>query len=320
MAVQSAMKPSRANGMKQSRFVRQFRTYMPFYIFLIPALIITILFAYKPMYGVIIAFKDFKMARGIMGSDWVGMKHFVKTFTDSDFYRVLFNTLRISILTLITSFPATIIFALLVNEMMNMRFKKYVQTITYLPHFLSWVIVGTFVYQILSPSSGLINAVLVNMGVLEKPLYFMVEESLFTPIYLITNLWKTTGYGIVIYLSTISGIDQGLYEAATIDGANRFQRILYVTLPSLAPTISTMLILNISSLINVGFDPIFNLYNPATYSVADVISTYVYRRGLVQAQYSLTTAIGLFQNVVGLMLILITNWGAKKANPDYRII
>ena len=241
-------------------------------------------------------------------------------FSDPNFYRVLFNTIRLSVLSLVTSFPVTIIFALLVNELMNMKFKRVVQTITYLPHFLSWVVVGGFVYQLLSPSNGLINSILVSLGVLDKPIYFMAEQDMFTPIFLITNLWKSTGYSIVIYLAAIAGIDPGLYEAAIIDGANRFQRVLYVTLPALAPTICTLLILNISSLMSVGFDPIFNLYNPATYPTADVISTYVYRKGMVEAKYDLTTAIGLFQNVVGVILILISNWLARKANPDYRII
>ncbi|MBS5316222.1 MAG: ABC transporter permease [Zhenhengia sp.] len=308
------------NAKNNKTLISQMKKYYPFYLFLIPALIIVILFSYVPMYGIIIAFKDFKMARGILGSEWVGLAHFQKIFSDPNFYRVLFNTIKLSVLSLVTSFPVTIIFALLVNELMNMKFKRVVQTITYLPHFLSWVVVGGFVYQLLSPSNGLINSILVSLGVIDKSIYFMVEQDMFTPIFLITNLWKSTGYSIVIYLAAIAGIDQGLYEAAIIDGANRFQRVLYVTLPALAPTICTLLILNISSLMSVGFDPIFNLYNPATYPTADVIATYVYRKGMVEAQYDLTTAIGLFQNVVGVILILFSNWLARKANPDYRII
>lgn len=308
------------NVKNNKTLISQMKKYYPFYLFLIPALVIVILFSYAPMYGIIIAFKDFKMARGILGSEWVGFAHFQKIFSDPNFYRVLFNTIRLSVLSLVTSFPVTIIFALLVNELMNMKFKRVVQTITYLPHFLSWVVVGGFVYQLLSPSNGLINSILVSLGVIDKSIYFMVEQDMFTPIFLITNLWKSTGYSIVIYLAAIAGIDQGLYEAAIIDGANRFQRVLYVTLPALAPTICTLLILNISSLMSVGFDPIFNLYNPATYPTADVIATYVYRKGMVEAQYDLTTAIGLFQNVVGVILILFSNWLARKANPDYRII
>ncbi|MFR2839772.1 MAG: ABC transporter permease [Zhenhengia sp.] len=308
------------NAKNNKTLISQMKKYYPFYLFLIPALIIVVLFSYVPMYGIIIAFKDFKMARGILGSEWVGLAHFQKIFSDPNFYRVLFNTIKLSVLSLVTSFPVTIIFALLVNELMNMKFKRVVQTITYLPHFLSWVVVGGFVYQLLSPSNGLINSILVSLGVIDKSIYFMVEQDMFTPIFLITNLWKSTGYSIVIYLAAIAGIDQGLYEAAIIDGANRFQRVLYVTLPALAPTICTLLILNISSLMSVGFDPIFNLYNPATYPTADVIATYVYRKGMVEAQYDLTTAIGLFQNVVGVILILFSNWLARKANPDYRII
>ena len=290
------------------------------YLFLLPAIILVILFCYMPMEGLMIAFKDYKMARGIEGSEWVGMKHFQALFADPNFYRVLGNTLKISILTLLTTFPMTIIFALLVNEILNTRFKSVVQTITYMPHFLSWVVVGTFVYQLLSPTGGVVNAIFLKLGILDKPLYFMAQKDLFVPIYLIANLWKTTGYSIVIYLATIAGIDTSLYDAASIDGANRFRRILNITLPAMFPTMCTMLILNIGSLVSVGFDPVFNLYNDATYQTADVISTYVYRKGMVESRYDFSTAIGLFQNVVSLVLVLIANWFARKANPEYKII
>ncbi len=230
---------------------KELKKYLPFYLFLLPALILVILFCYMPMEGLAIAFKDYKMARGIEGSDWVGLKHFQALFEDPNFYRVLGNTLKISILTLLTTFPVTIIFTLLVNELTNKKFKSVVQTITYMPHFLSWVVVGTFVYQLLSPTGGVINGILVKLGILEKPLYFMAQKDLFVPIYLITNLWKTTGYSIVIYLATISGIDTTMYDAASIDGANRFHRILYITLPAMFPTMCTMLILNIGSLVTL---------------------------------------------------------------------
>ena len=299
---------------------KELKKYLPFYLFLLPALILVILFCYMPMEGLAIAFKDYKMARGIEGSDWVGLKHFQALFEDPNFYRVLGNTLKISILTLLTTFPVTIIFTLLVNELTNKKFKSVVQTIPYMPHFLSWVVVGTFVYQLLSPTGGVINGILVKLGILEKPLYFMAQKDLFVPIYLITNLWKTTGYSIVIYLATISGIDTTMYDAASIDGANRFHRILYITLPAMFPTMCTMLILNIGSLVSVGFDPVFNLYNDATYQTADVISTYVYRKGMVESRYDFSTAIGLFQNIVSLALVMIANWFARKANPEYKII
>ncbi|MDE7184345.1 MAG: ABC transporter permease subunit [Lachnospiraceae bacterium] len=299
---------------------KELRKHVPFYIFLLPAIILVILFCYMPMEGLMIAFKDYKMARGIEGSDWVGFKHFQALFTDPNFYRVLGNTLKISIFTLLTTFPVTIIFTLLVNEIMNTRFKSVVQTITYMPHFLSWVVVGTFVYQLLSPTGGVVNAILIKMGILDRPLYFMAQKDMFIPIYLISNLWKTTGYSIVIYLATISGIDTSMYEAASIDGANRFHKVLHITLPAMFPTMCTMLILNIGSLISVGFDPVFNLYNDATYQTADVISTYVYRKGMVESRYDFSTAIGLFQNVVSLALVIIANWFARKANPEYKII
>ena len=299
---------------------KEMKKYLPFYLFVLPAIICVILFNYMPMGGIVIAFKNYKMARGIAGSEWVGLKHFKALFSDPNFYRVLGNTLKISILTLLTTFPVTIVFTLLVNELRGARFKKVVQTITYMPHVLSGVVVGTFVYQILSPTSGVVNAVLVNLGILDKPEFFMANQKAFVPIYLITNLWKTTGYSIVIYLATIAGIDTSLYEAASIDGANRFKKILHITLPAMLPTVCTMLILQIGSLINVGFDPIYNLYNDATYQTADVIATYVYRKGMVESRYDFSTAIGLFQNVVSLALVLLANWFARKTNPEYKII
>ncbi len=306
--------------MKQKSLLKQMKQYLPFYLFVLPAIVCVILFNYMPMGGIVIAFKNYKMARGIAGSEWVGLKHFKALFSDPNFYRVLRNTLKISILTLLTTFPVTIVFTLLVNELRSARFKKVIQTITYMPHFLSWVVVGTFVYQILSPTSGVVNAVLVNLGILDKPEFFMANQKAFVPIYLITNLWKTTGYSIVIYLATIAGIDTSLYEAASIDGANRFKKVLHITLPAMLPTMCTMLILQIGSLINVGFDPIYNLYNDATYQTADVIATYVYRKGMVESRYDFSTAIGLFQNVVSLALVLLANWFARKTNPEYKII
>ncbi len=306
--------------MKQKSLLKQMKQYLPFYLFVLPAIVCVILFNYMPMGGIVIAFKNYKMARGIAGSEWVGLKHFKTLFSDPNFYRVLRNTLKISILTLLTTFPVTIVFTLLVNELRSARFKKVIQTITYMPHFLSWVVVGTFVYQILSPTSGVVNAVLVNLGILDKPEFFMANQKAFVPIYLITNLWKTTGYSIVIYLATIAGIDTSLYEAASIDGANRFKKVLHITLPAMLPTMCTMLILQIGSLINVGFDPIYNLYNDATYQTADVIATYVYRKGMVESRYDFSTAIGLFQNVVSLALVLLANWFARKTNPEYKII
>ena len=307
-------------GRKNQSLLMQMRRYLPFYLFLLIPIAQVIIFNYVPMYGIIIAFKDFKMRLGILGSEWVGLEHFQRIFGEANFYQVLFNTIRLSCLSFVTSFPLTVIFALMMNEVHNMKFKRISQTITYLPHFLSWIVVGNFVFQILSPTYGIVNAVLLKLGVLQEPIYFMVQKNMFTPIYLVTNIWKSLGWSIIIYLASIAGIDPGLYEAAAIDGAGRFRKVLHVTLPGIMPTISTLLILQMGSLINVGFDPIFNLYTDATYEVADVISTYVYRRGLVNAKYSYTAAIGLFQNVVSIILVLGSNFLARKANPDFRIL
>ncbi len=309
------------NQKKGSRqLLKRCKKHLPLYLFLLLPIAQVIVFNYLPMYGVVIAFKDFKMKRGILGSEWVGLKYFERIFSEPQFYRVLGNTLRLSVLSFVTSFPLTIIFALMMNEVHHMTFKRVTQTITYLPHFLSWIVVGNFVYQILSPTYGVVNAVLLKLGIFKEPLYFMTQERLFTPIYLITTIWKGLGWSIIIYLATIAGIDPGLYEAASIDGAGRFRKVLHVTLPGIMPTVSTLLILQMGSLVSVGFDPIFNLYNSSLYDVADVISTYVYRRGLIDAKYSYTAAIGLFQNVVSITLVLMSNWLARKANPDFRIL
>lgn len=313
------MKEIRKDERKRER-LRMLKKYRMFYLFLLPAALVVFFFSYKPLLGIVIAFKDFKMAKGIWGSEWVGLEHFRKLFEDPNFFRALKNTLIIGIISLVAQFPITIIFTILVNEIGRQRFKKVVQTITYLPHFLSWVVVGSFVYQILSPTSGVVNTILIKLGVLEKPFYFMVQQNLFVAIYVITKLWKDTGYSIVVYLAAIAGIDVEQYEAAAIDGASRFQKILYVTLPALVPTMCVMLILNVGSIISVGFDPIYNLYNSATYQTADVISTFVYRKGMVDAKFDYSTAAGLFQNIVSLILVLSSNWFARKANPEYRVI
>ena len=307
-------------GGKRQKLRVRCKKYLPLYLFLLLPLIQVIVFNYVPMYGIVIAFKDFKMKRGILGSEWIGLKHFERIFSEAQFYRVLKNTLRLSVLSKLFSFPLEIVFALMMNEVQNMKYKRITQTITYLPHFLSWIVVGNFVYQILSPTYGIVNSVLVKTGLLQEPIYFMTKEYMFTPVYIFTTIWKELGWGIIIYLATIAGIDQSLYEAAAIDGAGRFGKALHITLPCMLPTISTLLILSMGSLMSVGFDPIFNLYNSSVYNVSDVISTYVYRRGLIDAKWSYTTAIGLFENVVGFLLVMTSNWLARKADPDFRIL
>ncbi len=307
----------------QKRTMIEFKKHIPFYLLLLLPLLQVAVFNYLPIYGVTIAFKDFKMSRGIAGSDWKGLYWFGRILTDPYMPRVLINTLRISFASLLVTFPTTIVFALLVNEISNLRRKKVIQTISYMPHFLSWVVVGGLVKQLLSPNSGVINAMLMAVGAIDSPVSFMTSKTAFLPIYLFTTVWKETGWGIILYLAAISSIDTQQYEAAMLDGANRFQQLLRITLPGMLPTISTILILRMGSLISVGFDPIFNLYNPTTYEVADVISTYIYRRGMADpsfVQYEYASAIGLLQNVVSFLLVLFSNYIARKADPEYRII
>lgn len=306
--------------LQRSTTFTQFKKHIPFYLLLLLPLIQVIIFNYVPIYGIVIAFKNFKFSRGILGSDWVGLYWFRRVFTDPFFIRVLGNTIRISLITLVVTFPLPIVFALLINELMHLRFKKIVQTISYMPHFLSWVVMGGIVYRLFSPINGAVNSLFVNLGILNEPVYFMIQPNSFISIYLLSLIWKETGWGTIIYLAAIAGVDTWLYEAASIEGANRFQRVWYITLPTILPTVSTLLILRMGSLISVGFDPIFNLYNPSVYKVADVISTYVYRKGIIDAQYEFTTAVGLFQNVVAFSLVLMSNWIARKANPEYRIM
>ena len=222
-------------------------------------------------------------------------------------------------LSIVVSFPLTVIFALLLNEVRQMRFKKIIQTVSYLPHFLSWVIVAGFIYQLLSPQVGLINWALVSLGLIDSPINFIIMRSFFRPLYLLSGIWKGIGWGSIIYLAAIAGIEVSQYESADLEGASRLQKALYITLPGIAPTVTILLILSVGNLLNVGFDQIFNLYNSSTYEVADVISTFVYRQGLVEAKYSYSTAIGLFQNLVGFTLIMLTNYFAKKTS-DYTLL
>ena len=299
--------------------LKAYRRYKHLYLLLLIPIVHQLVFRYAPMYGVIIAFKEFRISRGIWGSDWVGLENFIKAFHDILFLRAFRNTFILSMLSMLIGFPLTIIFALLLNELTNLRFKKVVQTVSYLPHFLSWVIVAGFVYQLLSPQVGIINWILVKCGIIDNPINFIILKSWFRPIYIVSGNWKDIGWGSIIYLAAIAAIDTSQYESAELDGANRFQKAWYITMPGIVPTITILLILRVGRVLNVGFDQIFNLYNEATYKVADVLSTFVYRQGLVEAKYEYSTAVGLFQNVIGLVLILATNSFVKKIN-EYSLL
>ena len=273
-------------------------------IFMIP-LMYYIIFRYVPMYGIIIAFEDFKPFKGILGSPWVGFKHFMEFFNSVYFTRVLVNTLLLSLYGIIFTFPAPIILALLLNEVKNGRFKRTIQTVSYLPYFISTVVVVGLVVNFLSPSMGIINMIIRQLGF--EPIYFMVRAEYFKPIYTAMCIWKSVGWEAIIYIAALTTIEVELYEAAIIDGASKWKQLIHITIPGIIPTIVIMLIMRFGNILNVDFESIILLYNPSIYSSADVISTYVYRSGLVDGNFSFATAVGFFQNAIGFALIVITN-------------
>jgi len=306
-------------SMKSNAFVRtlyQYWKYKYLVLLFLPGIIYFIIFKYLPIYGLVLAFKDYRFLDGIMGSPWVGFKHFHEMFSLQSFWEVFRNTVIISFYHLVFGFPAPIIFALLLNEIRNVYYKKIVQTISYLPHFVSWVILGGLFMQFLSPSIGPINILIKSLG--GTPIYFLADPKWFRSVLVITEIWKSLGWGSIVYLAAISGIDPSLYESASIDGAGRWHKAIHITLPSMMPVITIMLILNVGKLVNDNFDQIFNLYNPAVYKVADVIGTYTYRMGLENMRYSFSTAVGLFRNVISFTLLIIANQVSKKIN-DYGI-
>jgi len=279
------------------------------YLMVLPALVHYIIFHYFPVYGVVIAFKDFKASQGILGSPWVGFIHFNSFFNSYYFWRLIVNTLLLNVYQLIFVFPAPIILALLLNELHSLRFKKFVQTVGYLPHFISIVVVVGFIFDFFS-RGGLINNILSVLGI--EPVSFLLEPKWFRPLYIGSDIWQGVGWGSIIYLAAIAGIDQEKYEAAIIDGASRFQRVRYITIPSISSTIVILLIFKIGGFLSIGFEKVFLMYNPSTYETADVLSTFVYRRGLEGAQYSYAAAVGLFNSVIGVILITISNYLARR--------
>ncbi len=288
------------------------------YLFLLlcPILIWYVVFRYVPITGSVIAFKDYRFSKGIWGSTWVGLKYFKALFAAPEFLRVFRNTVLISVYKIIFGFPAPIMLALMLNEMTSMAYKKVVQTATYIPYFISWVVYGGLIAMLLSPTYGMINAVLKSLGI--EPIFFLATPSLFRPLLVVTSILKESGYGAIIYLAAISAIDQQLYEAATIDGAGKAGKIWHITLPGIASTVVVLFILRIGQILNVGFDQIFVLYNPTVYGVGDVIETFTYRVGILQGRFSFTTALGLFKSVFGFVLVVAANYLAKKTSGGER--
>lgn len=284
-----------------------------FYLMFLPVFVFVLLFNYLPMLGVRYAFYDYKP---VGEATFVGLKHFKSLWVKDAFWNAFSNTLEISIVKLLLNTFIAVIISLLLNEIYNLKAKKFLQTLIYLPHFLSWVVTASIFHLILSPyGEGLVNAFLVQFGILEKgqEIYFLADKTWWRPVYYIINIWKETGWGTILYLATLAGISPDLYEAAQIDGANRFKRILYITMPALANTIITVLILNLAKIMNL-FESVFVLYNTAVTDVSDVIQTYIYRQTFGQGMpnYGYTTAVGLFKSLVACVLVLICNYASKK--------
>ncbi|NOU88349.1 ABC transporter permease subunit [Paenibacillus sp. LMG 31460] len=288
---------------------KRIRKQYQLYLFLLPTLLYFLVFHYAPMYGLVIAFKNFVAVKGIMGSPWAGFTHFERFFNSFQFTTVLYNTLIINVYELFAAFPIPIVLALLLNQVTHSRFKRLVQTVTYAPHFISVVVIVGMLYLFLSPRSGLINQLIQWLGA--EPIYFMASAEWFKSIFVFSGIWQSAGWSMIIYLAALTAVNPDLHEAAVVDGANKVQRIWHIDLPSILPTIMILLILNIGSFMAVGFEKIYLMQNPLNLESSEVIQTYVYKTGLLSSQYSYSTAVGLFNSLINFVLLISFNQLAK---------
>lgn len=293
---------------------RSIRKNWDLYLLIVPVVLYFLLLKYLPMYGIQIAFKDFTAAKGIWGSPWAGFKHFERFFNNYQFWTLIKNTLGISLLQILVAFPIPIVFALLVNEVRGKWFKKSVQSIAFMPHFLSTVVLVGIVMAFLSPSTGLVNNVIRLFG--GEPVYFMTEPSLFKPIFVLSDIWQNAGFSSVLYIAVLAGIDKSLYEAAMIDGASKLRRLVHIAIPCLVPTAVIMLIFQFGSIMDVGFEKIYLMQNDLNRSSSSVISTYVYEMGLLGSQFSFSAAVGLFNSVINFVLIVVVNQIARRSGTS----
>ncbi|SDY93610.1 putative aldouronate transport system permease protein [Evansella caseinilytica] len=284
------------------------------YFMILPGIIYFIIYKYVPMYGLIIAFKDYKPYMGISGSEWVGLAHFQRLFTSSEFWMILKNTLWLFGLQLLIFFPIPIILSLMLNELRSQFYKRSVQTLIYIPHFMSWVVIVSISFVMLTMDGGIINGMLEALG-FEK-INFLMNESTFRPMYILQVIWREAGWGTIIYLAAIAAVDPSLYEAARMDGASRFRQMWHITLPSIRSVIIVLLILKIGDVLELGFEHVYLLLNASNRHVGEIFDTYVYTAGLRQGQFSYSTAIGFFKGAVGLVLVIFANWLAKKAGEE----
>lgn len=305
----AASTPKQSTG-KQETLVRHLRKYWQWYAMMLIPVVYYIIFRYVPMIGNIIAFRKYRAGSSILGDEWSGFKYFKQFINDKNFWRAFRNTLLLNFKYLLISFPLTIVFALLLNEVKNVVWKKTVQTISYLPHFISLVIMAGMVRELLS-TNGPINHLIVSLG--GQSITFISLPEWFTTIFVVSGIWQGIGWGTILYLAAMAGISPELYEAASLDGANKFKQCIHVTLPAIMPTIATLLVLNIGQLCgSAAFEKVMLLYQPTTYETADIIGTYVYRMGLTSGNYSYATAVGLFQGIINLVLLTAANQASKK--------
>ena len=300
-------------GSLGQRISRDFSLNKYKYLLILPVLVYLFLFCYKPMYGLVIAFKNYKPTRGIAGSKWVGFLWFETFFKDPYFYRLIRNPFLLSLLNIVFGFPAPILLALLLNEVGNNKFKRTVQTITYMPYFISMVVMCSII-RIYCQENGLFSQIAEFFGGSRKN--YLMDAGAFRPIHVLSGIWQGIGWNSIIYLAALAGIDQAQYEAARIDGANRFQQVLHITIPGILPTIVVLFVLRMGSILNVGYEKVLLLYNTSIYETADVLSTYIYRMGLESRKYSLSTAVGLFNTLVNIVFLVLTNWISRRTTES----
>ncbi|MBE5808078.1 MAG: sugar ABC transporter permease [Clostridiales bacterium] len=300
---------SKGNDNNRSRLSIRLRKELPFHLMLLPGVLLVLVFKYIPMVGLSIAFQDYSPLFGIFEQDWCGLENFRYIFSLSTFPRVIYNTMFIALLKIIAGILVPVTFALMLNEVRNIGYKRTLQTVVYLPHFISWVALAGIFLDVLS-LDGIVNSMLSGLGL--KAVYFLGDEKIFPYTMVVTDVWKTFGWNAIVYLAAITGIDPQLYEAAYLDGAGRFRQTLHVTLPGIMPIVVLMSILSIGNVLRAGFDQIFNLYSPLVYSTGDIIDTFVYRLGILGAQFGPATAVGLFQSAVSFVLIVTGYWVADK--------
>lgn len=312
-AVNGLPSPSAAQA-KPSGWLRYFWRYRTLYLLSIPGILYFLLFKYVPLLGSVIAFQNYNIFSGFAGSEWVGLAHFKEMFAHYDFMRILNNTLLFGLYDLIIAFPVPILLALLLNEIRITVYKRFLQTVVYMPHFLSWVVISGIFIGIFSTDTGIINKALGWFGI--DPIYFLGEDSYIRSILIGSGIWRDSGYGTIIFLAAIAGINPDLYEAAEVDGAGRLRQTLSITLPCLLPTIMILLLLHIGKFLDLGFERVFVFLNPLNTESGEILDTYIYRAGLLSQQYSYTTAIGLFKSVVGLVLIMAGNLFSKKTTGE----